>query len=155
MALSWSLDKVGPMCRSVEDCALVLDAIQGPDERDLSVQNVPFNWDPSLDVRRLRIGYLKAAFNDTKQTPHTDANDAAALEQLRSLGLSLRSSSPCLNTHLPTRYNRALRRSECGARGSGPRATGGTRPPGPRCAPELRGCSTASDYLDVNRLARC
>jgi len=89
MALSWSLDKVGPMCRSVEDCAAVLDAIQGPDERDLAVQNVPFNWDPSLDVRRLRIGYLKAAFDDTKQTARTDANDAAALEQLRSLGISL------------------------------------------------------------------
>ena len=68
MALSWSLDKVGPMCRSVEDCALVLDAIQGPDDRDLAVQNVPFNWNPSLDVRTLRIGYLKAAFSDTKQT---------------------------------------------------------------------------------------
>ena len=89
MALSWSLDKVGPMCRSVEDCALVLDAIQGPDDRDLSVQNMPFNWNPSLDVRTLRIGYLKAAFSDTKQTARTDANDAAALEQLRALGIPL------------------------------------------------------------------
>jgi Asp-tRNA(Asn)/Glu-tRNA(Gln) amidotransferase A subunit family amidase len=89
MALSWSLDKIGPMCRSVEDCALVLNAIQGPDDRDLAVQDVPFNWDASLDVRKLRIGYLKAAFTKTNQTARTDANDAAALEQLRALGISL------------------------------------------------------------------
>lgn len=89
MALSWSLDKVGPMCRGVEDCAVVLNAIQGPDDRDLAVQEVPFNWDATLDVRTLRVGYLKAAFDNTNQTPRTDANDAAALEQLRSLGISL------------------------------------------------------------------
>jgi Asp-tRNA(Asn)/Glu-tRNA(Gln) amidotransferase A subunit family amidase len=89
MALSWSLDKIGPMCRSVEDCAVVLSAIQGPDDRDLCVQDVPFNWDASSDVRKLRVGYLKAAFTNTNQTPRTDANDAAALEQLRSLGISL------------------------------------------------------------------
>jgi Asp-tRNA(Asn)/Glu-tRNA(Gln) amidotransferase A subunit family amidase len=90
MALSWSLDKIGPMCRSVEDCALVLAAIQGPDDRDLSVQDVPFNWDAKLDIRKLRVGYLKAAFTNTKQTPQTDANDAAALDKLRSLGVTLR-----------------------------------------------------------------
>jgi Asp-tRNA(Asn)/Glu-tRNA(Gln) amidotransferase A subunit family amidase len=89
MALSWSLDKTGPMCRSVEDCALVLSAIQGVDNHDLAVQDVPFNWDAGLDARKLRVGYLKAAFSDTRQTPQTDANDAAALEKLRSLGISL------------------------------------------------------------------
>jgi Asp-tRNA(Asn)/Glu-tRNA(Gln) amidotransferase A subunit family amidase len=87
MALSWSLDKIGPMCRSVEDCALVLAAIQGPDDHDLSVQAVPFNWNPAVDVRALRVGYLKAAFDDTKQTPQTDANDARALDTLRRLGM--------------------------------------------------------------------
>lgn len=90
MALSWSLDKIGPMCRSVEDCALVLAAIQGPDDRDLAVQDVPFNWDAALDIRKLRVGYLKAAFSDTHQTAQTDANDARALEKLRMLGVSLR-----------------------------------------------------------------
>jgi Asp-tRNA(Asn)/Glu-tRNA(Gln) amidotransferase A subunit family amidase len=89
MTMSWSLDKVGPMCRSVEDCALVLAAIQGPDDRDLSVQDVPFNWDATLDVRRLRVGFLKSAFSNTNQTARTDANDAAALESLRALGVSL------------------------------------------------------------------
>jgi Asp-tRNA(Asn)/Glu-tRNA(Gln) amidotransferase A subunit family amidase len=89
MTLTWSLDKIGPMCRSVEDCALVLHAIQGPDEQDLTVQDVPFNWDASLDIRKLRVGYLKAAFSDTRQTPQTDANDAAALEKIRSMGVNL------------------------------------------------------------------
>lgn len=89
MALTWSLDKIGPMCRSVEDCALVLEAIQGPDDRDLTVQEVPFNWDANLDIRKLRVGYLKSAFSNTHQTPQVDANDAAALEKIRSLGVNL------------------------------------------------------------------
>lgn len=89
MTLSWSLDKIGPMCRSVEDCALVLNAIQGPDDHDLSVVDVPFNWDAKLDIRKLRVGYLKAAFSNTQQTPAVDANDQAALEKIRSLGFNL------------------------------------------------------------------
>jgi Asp-tRNA(Asn)/Glu-tRNA(Gln) amidotransferase A subunit family amidase len=89
MTLTWSLDKIGPMCRSVEDCALVLNAIQGPDDRDLSALDVPFNYDADLDIRKLRVGYLKAAFSDTHQTPQVDANDAAALEKLRGLGIEL------------------------------------------------------------------
>ena len=89
MALSWSLDKIGPMCRAVEDCALVLAAAQGPDNKDLSVQNVPFNWDATPDIRKLRVGYLKAAFSNTHQTDQVNANDAAALKKLRSLGISL------------------------------------------------------------------
>jgi Asp-tRNA(Asn)/Glu-tRNA(Gln) amidotransferase A subunit family amidase len=89
MTLSWSLDKTGPMCRSVEDCALVLNAIQGPDDRDLAVQDIPFNWDADFDIRKLRVGYLKASFQDTRQTPQVDANDAAALAKIRSMGFTL------------------------------------------------------------------
>jgi Asp-tRNA(Asn)/Glu-tRNA(Gln) amidotransferase A subunit family amidase len=89
MALSWSLDKIGPMCRTVEDCALVLAAIQGPDNLDLAAVDLPFNWDAGLDIRKLRVGYLKAAFENTRQTPQTDANDAAALDKIRSLGVHL------------------------------------------------------------------
>ena len=99
MALSWSLDKIGPMCRSVEDCALVLNAIQGTDDQDLSVVDVPFNWDANLDIRKLRVGYLKAAFSNTQQTPQVDANDAAALEKIRSLGVKL------IEVALPERAN--------------------------------------------------
>jgi len=77
------------MCRSVEDCAIVLNAIQGPDDRDLAVQDIPFNWDANADVSKLRVGYLKASFSNTRQTPQVDANDAAALSKIRSMGFSL------------------------------------------------------------------
>jgi Asp-tRNA(Asn)/Glu-tRNA(Gln) amidotransferase A subunit family amidase len=89
MALSWSMDKTGPMCRSVEDCALVLNAIQGTDNLDLAAVDVPFNWDATLDVRKLRVAYLKAAFENTRQTPQVEANDRAALDKVRSLGIDL------------------------------------------------------------------
>jgi Asp-tRNA(Asn)/Glu-tRNA(Gln) amidotransferase A subunit family amidase len=89
MALSWSMDKTGPMCRAVEDCALVLNAIQGADNLDLAAVDVPFNWDATLDVRKLRVAYLKAAFENTRQTPQVEANDRAALEKIRSLGIEL------------------------------------------------------------------
>jgi Asp-tRNA(Asn)/Glu-tRNA(Gln) amidotransferase A subunit family amidase len=62
MALSWSMDKLGPICRTAEDCALVLDAIQGPDGKDRTVGNAAFNWDANLDWRKLRVGFLKAEF---------------------------------------------------------------------------------------------
>jgi Asp-tRNA(Asn)/Glu-tRNA(Gln) amidotransferase A subunit family amidase len=89
MALSWSMDKTGPMCRAVEDCALVLNAIQGADNLDLAAVDVPFNWDAALDVRKLRVAYLKAAFENTRQTPQVEANDRAALDKIRSLGIEL------------------------------------------------------------------
>ena len=62
MALSWTMDKIGPMCRSVEDCALVFNAIYGPDGRDDTVVDAPFAWNPDLPLARLRIGYVKAEF---------------------------------------------------------------------------------------------
>ena len=62
MALAWSMDKLGPICREVEDCALVLDAIYGPDGQDGTVHDVPFNWDAGLDIRKLRVGYAKEEF---------------------------------------------------------------------------------------------
>jgi Asp-tRNA(Asn)/Glu-tRNA(Gln) amidotransferase A subunit family amidase len=62
MALSWTMDKLGPICRAVEDCAIVLSAIYGPDGKDRSVQDAAFNWDARLDWRQLRVGYLKNDF---------------------------------------------------------------------------------------------
>lgn len=62
MALSWTMDKLGPICRAVEDCAIVLSAIQGADGHDRTVKNAAFNWDSSLDWRKLRIGYLEKDF---------------------------------------------------------------------------------------------
>lgn len=69
MALSWSMDKLGPICRSVEDCALVLEAIYGPDGKDPSVKSAAFHWDAALDWRKLRVGYLKADFEPRPQQP--------------------------------------------------------------------------------------
>ena len=64
MALSWTMDKLGPICRSVEDCALVMSAIYGPDGKDRTVRkDAAFNWDADLDWNRLRIGYIRAAFD--------------------------------------------------------------------------------------------
>ena len=57
MALSWTQDRLGPMCRYAEDCAIVMQAIAKPDGRDMSVSDMPFNWDAQLDVRKLRVGY--------------------------------------------------------------------------------------------------
>jgi Asp-tRNA(Asn)/Glu-tRNA(Gln) amidotransferase A subunit family amidase len=72
MALSWSMDKLGPICRSVEDCALVLSVIYGPDGKDRAVKNAAFNWDAELDWRKLRVGYLKSDFERAPQ-PQEDA----------------------------------------------------------------------------------
>jgi Asp-tRNA(Asn)/Glu-tRNA(Gln) amidotransferase A subunit family amidase len=92
MVLAWTQDTVGPLCRSAEDCALVLHAIQGPDGRDNSVIDVPLNWDASLDVSQLRVGYLRAAIEgDTTDEFEraTRANNQQALDVIRSLGVKL------------------------------------------------------------------
>jgi Asp-tRNA(Asn)/Glu-tRNA(Gln) amidotransferase A subunit family amidase len=62
MALSWTMDKLGPICRAAEDCAIVLNSIHGPDGHDRTVKNAAFNWDASVDWRKLRIGYLAKDF---------------------------------------------------------------------------------------------
>ena len=62
MALSWSQDKLGPLCRAVEDCAIVLEAIHGPDGADRSVKPAVFNWNAHLDWRKLRVGFLESEF---------------------------------------------------------------------------------------------
>ncbi|MBI2821824.1 MAG: amidase [Acidobacteria bacterium] len=89
MAISYSMDKIGPMCRNAEDCALVFNAIYGPDGRDLAVMDLPFNWDSDLDIRRLRVGYIRQAFEEDHETAEGKANDLATLEKLRSLGITL------------------------------------------------------------------
>jgi Asp-tRNA(Asn)/Glu-tRNA(Gln) amidotransferase A subunit family amidase len=85
MALSWSMDKLGPMCRSVDDCALIYSVIKGTDGLDLSVVDVPFQVPIKKELRSLRIGYIESAFNDT----NTADNDRAVLTRLRELGFKL------------------------------------------------------------------
>jgi Asp-tRNA(Asn)/Glu-tRNA(Gln) amidotransferase A subunit family amidase len=88
MTLSWTQDRLGPLCRSAEDCAVVLSVIAKPDGRDLSVSELPFNWNPRHDIRKLRVGYLQAAFDETNN-PVSKAFDQAALAQLEKLGVKL------------------------------------------------------------------
>lgn len=97
MALSWTMDKLGPICRSVEDCALVLGVIYGPDDKDNSVISADFQWDATVSPRALRVGYFKSAFDlpltdpkDEKRTLHGSKKfDDAALAVLRGLGVKL------------------------------------------------------------------
>jgi len=86
MALSWSMDKIGPICRTVEDCALVLEAIRGTDGVDQTVIEAAFNYTPRIDLKKLRIGYLKEDFE--KDTTYQEQN-AATLQTLRELGANL------------------------------------------------------------------
>jgi Asp-tRNA(Asn)/Glu-tRNA(Gln) amidotransferase A subunit family amidase len=95
MALSWSMDKLGPICRSVEDCALVLDAIHGPDGEDLTAHSAAFNWDARRPLSALRIGYFKSVFDlpeldkDGKPQHSTKKFDDAALEVMARLGVKM------------------------------------------------------------------
>jgi Asp-tRNA(Asn)/Glu-tRNA(Gln) amidotransferase A subunit family amidase len=86
MALSWSMDKLGPICRSVEDCALVLEVLAGPDGSDPTVHDVPFAWNASRSPRSLRVGYVKSAFDADHPTKQWDD---AALDVFRKLGIAL------------------------------------------------------------------
>ncbi len=63
MMLSWTMDKIGPMCRSVEDCVLVFNAIYGPDGKDDSVVDAAFAWNPDVPLGKLRIGFIKNEFD--------------------------------------------------------------------------------------------
>ena len=88
MTLSWTQDRLGPLCRTVEDCALVFHAIAKADEQDLSVIDLPFNWDAELDVRKLRVGYLAAAFQEPSRNADWKRNDAQVLETVKALGVT-------------------------------------------------------------------
>jgi Asp-tRNA(Asn)/Glu-tRNA(Gln) amidotransferase A subunit family amidase len=85
MALAWTQDTVGPMCRSGEDCAIVFNAIYGPDGKDNSVLDVPFGWDATADVTKLRVGYLRSAFSDASARQ----NGEASVQIIRSLGVQV------------------------------------------------------------------
>jgi Asp-tRNA(Asn)/Glu-tRNA(Gln) amidotransferase A subunit family amidase len=86
MALSWTQDRLGPMCRHAEDCALVMSVIARPDDRDMSVVDVPFNWDARLDITKLRVGYLKQAFDENADAVGR-AHQQATLDALSKLGV--------------------------------------------------------------------
>lgn len=92
MALSWTMDKIGPIARAAEDCALVFDVLRGPDGKDLTVVDLPFNYDAAQNPGGIRIGYLAKAFEekaDADEGKARKANDLAALDVLRKLGVEL------------------------------------------------------------------
>lgn len=84
MALCWSLDKVGPICRSVEDTAIVLAAINGGDLADRSSIEASFNFDASRGITGIRLGYLPDAFGEGASEV-----DHAALAAARRLGIEV------------------------------------------------------------------
>ncbi len=87
MALSWSMDKLGPMGRSAADCAAVLAAIHGPDGVDLGAQDRGFSFDAASDLTTLRVGYVKTAFDAARPTKKFDDD---ALTAIRELGVAPR-----------------------------------------------------------------
>jgi Asp-tRNA(Asn)/Glu-tRNA(Gln) amidotransferase A subunit family amidase len=87
MTLSWSMDKIGPICRTVEDCAIVFNAIYGPDGLDQTLYDSPFRYDGHVDWRKLRVGWLKDDF--AKETGDRNTNNVAAIEKLKELGANL------------------------------------------------------------------
>ncbi|HJS23437.1 MAG TPA: amidase [Pyrinomonadaceae bacterium] len=84
MGLSWTMDKIGPMCRGVEDCAAALNAIYGPDGKDITVGDAPFNWNGDTNISTLRIGYLKTEF-DGPTTPPANEQQRTQAEQRRAI----------------------------------------------------------------------
>ena len=86
MALSWTMDKVGPICRNTEDCAIVLNSIYGYDAKDAATNQIPFSYSPDLDIKGKKIGYLVDEF--ALDTVNKKFNDAA-MEKLKSMGAIL------------------------------------------------------------------
>ena len=86
MALSWTMDKVGPLCRNAEDCSIVFNAIYGVDGKDESMVDLPFNYNPEISWKGLKVGYFKKDFE--QDTLKKSFNDAA-LETLRNAGAQL------------------------------------------------------------------
>jgi Asp-tRNA(Asn)/Glu-tRNA(Gln) amidotransferase A subunit family amidase len=111
MALAWSMDKIGPITRSVEDCALILDAIHGADGEDPTAVTRPFHWPSPRNLASLRVGYFESRREDAERPE---------LDVLRSLGVQLvaiqlpqtpsaRPISVVLNTEAATIFDELLR----------------------------------------------
>jgi Asp-tRNA(Asn)/Glu-tRNA(Gln) amidotransferase A subunit family amidase len=117
MTLRWTLDKVGPLTRSIRDAGLVLEALHGPDGHDDTVADAPFRWDGSRDVRKLRIGYVEREFSggDGDDPQHAQARRPlfeAALDVYRQAGATL---VPIALPTLPAGAIYAVLNAEAGA----------------------------------------
>lgn len=85
MALSWSLDKIGPICRSAEDAAIVFNYLHGTDGKDLSAVSRPFNYKNVIDIRKMKIGYAKNYFDKLEK----DGAEWQVLDAYKKLGVTL------------------------------------------------------------------
>jgi Asp-tRNA(Asn)/Glu-tRNA(Gln) amidotransferase A subunit family amidase len=121
MTLRWTMDKVGPLTRSVEDCALVLNALYGPDGRDETVVDLPFVWDRGVQLAGLTIGFIEDEFtsatgegaeDERRRWPAQRPVLAAALDALRGAGVRLK---PIVLPDFPTRAMYAILNAEAGA----------------------------------------
>lgn len=86
MALSWTMDKIGPICRNIEDLVRVFDVIKGLDEKDQTLYDIPFSYNTETKIENLKIGYLKSDF-ETDYPFHK--NDSLALAKLIEIGAEL------------------------------------------------------------------
>jgi len=86
MALSWTMDKIGPICRSAEGCAMVFEAIHGKDDKDPYSLAASFNYAPGPEIQNLKVGYLEDLF---KSKYGNRMNDSITLEEIQSLGITL------------------------------------------------------------------
>ena len=93
MPLSWSMDKIGPLCRSIEDCALVFNTIHGADGLDPTANSYAFQWPSQQDIGSLKVGYAKS-----RRTKDEDRED---LKILKGLGCEMVEIS--LPTDIPLR----------------------------------------------------
>ena len=110
MALSWSMDKLGPICRNAIDCALVLEAIRGKDGVDYSVRDFPFNYKVNNDLKKLRIGVLR---NEFKPDTYNYQNDSALMELLKTEGIKMVEKK--LPSEIPAAALRFILSAEAGA----------------------------------------
>ncbi|MCL6261406.1 amidase [Aquiflexum sp. TKW24L] len=85
MTLSWSMDKVGPICRNASDCAIVFDYIRGQDRKDRSVQNASFDLVSSEELKHLKVGYFYSQFESDTSANHV--HNKRTLEEFRKLGI--------------------------------------------------------------------
>jgi len=105
MILSWSPDKLGPIARTAEDCALILGAICGSDGKDPCAIDMPYQWPSPRSLSDLRVGYVKSAFEDNSQA---DPSSTQVLKALRDMGVDLREHKPNDNRVLTVLRNMGI-----------------------------------------------
>src|SRR5690606_8971720 len=111
MSLSWSMDKVGPLGRNAEDCAIVFEVIQGKDKNDLTTVDLPFGVDWKKDIKTLRVAYLKKDIE--KDTTESGNNLRNALKSLKEMGIE--PTAVEMPENVPYRGFDIILRAEAGA----------------------------------------